>query len=653
MISDKTIQEVLQRIDIVEVIGEFVNLKRSGSNYKGLCPFHKEKTPSFVVSPSKQIFKCFGCGASGSAISFLMKHEHFTYPEAIRWLAKKYNIEIEETEDDEESRQKRQERESIFTVNTFAQKYFTHNLFFEDEGISVGLGYLRHRGFRDEIIEKFQLGYALNQRDGFTQHAIKQGYKLDTLSKAGLTIIKETNYFDRFWARVIFPIHSLTGQIIGFAGRILDKDKSPAKYLNSPETEVFQKRKILYGLYFAKKSITQEKKCYLVEGYTDVLSFHQAGIENTVASLGTSLTEDHVNLIHRFTDNLTLIFDGDSAGIKAAMRGIDIALKEDLNLKVVLLPNGEDPDSFSKKNAPADVREYIETHEQDFITFKAGFLLQDNADDPYKRSEAIRNMAKTLAVVSDPVRREIFIKRAAEVFGISSDSLASEVMRIYKSNITQLSRGKVSTHTPDRKTPVLPSTIQTTALPEEKELIEYLLRYGNRIYEERQTESGEKVPITVADFIITELTNENLEFKNLFYKEVFEEIKKLREQGKDFDIKYFQSHPDQRFQELANELLANDYEISRIWEKRGGEATHPHEHYKEFTLSALLSYKLRIVSLEIGRLGKLQQVPADNLEMAVDIEDRYKKLYAIQQELQKIKRELFGEHRIILPNTGL
>ncbi len=650
MIAHKTIEEVLNRADIVEVINDFVHLKRSGSNYKGLCPFHKEKTPSFVVSPGKQIFKCFGCGESGNVVSFLMKHEHLTFTEAIKWLAKKYNIEIEEIEENEEEKAKKEERESILVVNKFATTYYTNNLFFNDEGISVGLSYIRGRGFSDEIIQKFQLGYALDSHDAFTQYAMQHGYKLDTLAKAGLTIIKEDRFFDRFWGRLIFPIHSMSGQILGFAGRTLRDDKNTAKYLNSPETEIFQKRKILYGLYFAKRSITQNNKCYLVEGYTDVMAFHQAGIENTVASLGTSLTEDHVNLIHRLTENLTLIFDGDKAGIKAAMRGIDIALQEGLNLRVVALPEGEDPDSFSKKVSPADLKEFIETHETDFITFKADFLNREAQNDPIKRAEAIKDIARSIAVIPDPVKQAVFVHQASQILKINEEDLHAQVKQIFAKTIKRISRGHVDVTTPARKTPVLPSHIETSALPEEKELIYYLLRHGNRPFDEIETDNGEKIQRTVAEFIITEMSNDSLEFKNLLYREVFEEVKKLLQEGKEVGIEYFQTHPEERIQMLANELLANEYDISTIWEKRGAYVKHPHDHYREFVSRAILSFKMRIVEMEMQRLIQLMQnTPPDRLEEMEDLETRYKELIPIRQTLNNMLGNVFG-HSYLFSN---
>ena len=645
MLSQETIQKVLDTADIVEVIGDFVNLKRSGSNYKGLCPFHKERTPSFVVSPSKRIFKCFGCGESGNVVSFLMKHEHMTFTEAIKYLAKRYNIPIEEVEDTEEEKQKRKDRESLLVVNKFAQQYYTHNLFNEDEGISVGLSYFRGRGFSDETIEKFQLGYAMDSRDAFFQFAQKQGFTLDQLARAGLVIVKEDRVFDRFWARVIFPIHSMSGQILGFAGRTLRDDKSVAKYLNSPETELFEKRKILYGIYFAKKEITREDKCYLVEGYTDVMAFHQAGIVNTVASLGTSLTEDHVNLIHRLTQNLTLIFDGDAAGIKAAFRGIDIALKEDLNLRVVALPEGEDPDSFSKKLAPADLKEYIEKNEEDFITFKTQFLLNDAGDDPIKRAQVIKDIVQSISVVPDPVKRSVFVQKASNILKIDEKALYDEMQKIVAKRLKHKTVKVEDKNFPARKTPTLPEYVDSTAVPEEEELIYYILRYGEKEYERRPTPEGGFVKISVAEFIVTELQNEELEFKNTMYKKIFEETKKLLILGKPVKYDFFVNHPEPEIQKVAADILSREYPISKIWERRGALVHNPHDHYREGVRQTLLSLKFRVVGFAMQKIEEqLQKIPPDNFEQMADLLEQQKKLIEIRKQINN----LIG-NRVIIP----
>ncbi len=644
MISRQTIEKVLQTADIVDVIGEFVNLKRSGSNYKGLCPFHKEKTPSFVVSPAKQIFKCFGCGAAGNVVTFLMKHEHLTFTEAIRWLAKKYNIPVEEEKSSQEQAEKAKERESVLNLNKFAQKFFTNQLFFSDEGKSIGLSYLRNRGFSDETILKFQLGFSPSNFDAFTQYAINNGYKLDVLAKAGLTIIKEDKIFDRFRERVIFPIHSMSGQILGFAGRTLRDDKSTAKYLNSPESEFFQKRKILYGLFWAKSEITKLNKCYLVEGYTDVMAFHQAGITNTVASLGTSLTEDHVNLIHRLTDNLTLIFDGDNAGIKAALRGIDIALKEGLNLRVVALPQGEDPDSFSKKLAPVDLKEYIQTHETDFITFKANFLLQQAQNDPIKKADAIKQIIQSIAVIPDSIKQSVFIEQAAKILNINPKDLYAELKAISAKQLEKIIKFKFykPKQLPERQTPTLPQYINVNALAEEKEIIYYLLKFGDHTFQKIKQQDGSFVEQSVAEYIITELQNENLQFKNTVYQKIFLEAKQLLISGNPVNYKYFISHPDPQIQQITSEILAKDYELSKIWKKRGAVISSPENYYKKGVYKAILAYKLRLVNLAMQDIIKqMQKTPPSNLEQLSALEDQYQNLFQLRSQINSLLGNTF------------
>lgn len=386
MIDRQTIERILDAANIVEVIQDFVPLKKRGVNYLGLCPFHNEKTPSFTVSPAKEIFKCFGCGKVGNSVNFIMEHEHLTYPEALRYLGKKYHIEIIEKERSQEEIDAQNERESLLVVTAYAARQFSENLFQSDEGISVGLAYFKERGFRHDTLKKFDVGYSFEKRDAFTKKALEDGYKQELLTKTGLSIQHEERIFDRFSGRVMFPIHSLSGQVLGFGGRMLKADQKSAKYLNSPESEIYHKSRILYGIYQARKAVTAEDRCFLVEGYTDVMALHEAGIENVAASSGTSLTQEQVRLIKRFTQNITILFDGDPAGIKASLRGIDLVLEEGMNVRVVLLPEGEDPDSYSKKISNEELREYIRKNETDFIRFKAQLLLSESQDDPVKRS---------------------------------------------------------------------------------------------------------------------------------------------------------------------------------------------------------------------------------------------------------------------------
>src|SRR5512133_1523936 len=415
MIDRPTIERILDAAQITEVVQEFVQLKKRGVNYLGLCPFHNEKTPSFTVSPAKEISKCFGCGKVGNSVNFIMEHEHLSYPEALKYLAKKYHIEVIEKELTQEELEKQNERESLLVVSAYAARQFTENLFHTDEGISVGLTYFKERGFRQDTLKKFEVGYSFEKRDSFSLKAISDGYKTDFLVKTGLSIQHEDRVFDRFAGRVMFPIHSLSGQVLGFGGRVLKTDVKTAKYLNSPESEIYHKSRILYGIFQARKTITQEDKCYLVEGYTDVMSLHEAGIENVVASSGTSLTVEQVRLIKRFTPNITILYDGDAAGIKASIRGIDLVLEEGMNVKIVLLPNNEDPDSLSKKISNEEFLKYLGENETDFIRFKTQLLLEEAASDPVRKANLIRDIVRSIAVIPDMITRTVYIKECSLV----------------------------------------------------------------------------------------------------------------------------------------------------------------------------------------------------------------------------------------------
>lgn len=433
MIDQHTIDRIIEAANIVEVVSDFVTLRRRGVNYVGLCPFHDEKTPSFSVSPARGICKCFSCGKGGNSVHFIMEHEQVSYYEALKYLARKYNIEIQERQLSEEEKQRKSDRESMLIVNDFAQKFFTTNLLENVEGRSIGLGYFRERGFGEDIIKKFGLGYSPEKRDALAQEAVKKGYKKDYLLKTGLCIESQQGaLYDRYKGRVIFPIHSLSGKVIAFGGRILKKDEKAAKYVNSPESEVYHKSDVLYGIYHAKQAIVKNDFCYLVEGYTDVLSMHQAGIENVVASSGTSLTPGQIRLIHRFTNNITVLYDGDAAGIKASLRGIDLILQEGLNIKVVLLPDGDDPDSFSKKQSAADFTAYIRAHETDFIRFKTNLLLEGAGNDPIKRATLIGDIVRSIAIIPDNILRTIYVQDCARLLSVDEKMLMREVNNIHR-----------------------------------------------------------------------------------------------------------------------------------------------------------------------------------------------------------------------------
>ena len=430
MIDRITIDKIRSAANIYDIVKEFVTLKKAGANYKGLCPFHDEKTPSFIVSPSKQLFKCFSCGEGGDAVGFIMKHEQMTYPEALKWIAKRYGIEVREKEETEEEKKESSEREAMFAANQWARDYFTDTLYNNVEGVAIGMAYFRARGFRDDIIKKFQLGFCLPERDAMAQAALKRGYAEEYLVKTGLCVKTEDGkLLDRYHGRVIFPVHTISGRVVAFGGRVLntEKQKNVGKYVNSPESSIYNKSHELYGLYLAKHAITKHDRCFLVEGYTDVISMHQAGIENVVSSSGTSLTIGQIRLLRRFTHNITLLYDGDAAGIKASLRGIDLLLAEGMNIKVVLLPEGEDPDSFARNNNAQKYWEYIEAHQTDFIRFKTNLLLKDAESDPQKRSEVIRDIVNSIAVIPDRIVRQTYISQCAEQVKMEERIIAAEV----------------------------------------------------------------------------------------------------------------------------------------------------------------------------------------------------------------------------------
>jgi DNA primase len=603
MIDQNTIDRIFEAADIVEVISEYVQLKKSGTNYKGLSPFTNEKTPSLMVSPAKGIYKDFSSGKGGNVVGFLMEHEKLSYPDALRYLAKKYNIEIIEKERTYEEILQENERESLLVVTSFAQKYFSNNLN-TAEGKAIGLKYLKERGIREDIIEKFQLGYSFDEHDALSKEARKNGYKSDFLLKSGLSIQKNNTLIDRFAGRIIFPIHGLSGNVIGFGGRTLRSDKEVAKYLNSPESDIYHKSKILYGLFFAKKSVVNNDKCYMVEGYTDVLSMHQAGIENVVASSGTALTVEQIRLIKRFTPNITIIYDGDEAGIKASFRGIDLVLEEGLNVKVILLPDGEDPDSFSKKHNASALKEFIRKNEKDFISFKSEILLKDTINDPVKRANLITDIVRSISVIPQAINRAVYIKECSTLLKIDEKILYSEVNKVRRKAF----EGKWKTHVPERATldtptqPILPSFVEEIySEHEEREIIYFLLKFGNVIL---SLHSEENTEITVAEYIIREIQNDNLEFKNLIYKKIFEDVRNLIEKGESVAEKYFIYSEDERIRELAVDIYTSRYELSKVWKRKDTFIEEPGENLGTEVPKSVLAYKNKIVIIALNELYK-------------------------------------------------
>lgn len=639
MIDQHTVDKILAAADIVEVVKEYVTLRKRGVNYLGLCPFHNEKTPSFTVSQAKGIFKCFGCGKGGNVVNFIMEHERLNYVEALKFLAKKYHIEIEEKEVTPEEIEKRDERESLMVINSYAQRYFSDMLHKHSDGKTIAMAYFRERGFKDHIIDKFQLGYCLDQRDAFTQSALRDGFKLDYLVKTGLTIKRnDGTTFDRFAGRVMFPIHSISGRVIGFGGRILKADKKTAKYLNSPESEVYHKSEVLYGIFHAKKAITQENKCYLVEGYTDVISLHQTGIENVVASSGTSLTQDQIKLIKRFTPNVTILYDGDAAGIKASLRGIDMILEEGLNVKVVLMPDGEDPDSFARSHSASEVTEYINQNETDFIKFKTRLLLDDSKSDPIKRANLITDIVRSISAIPDHVIRAVYIKECAKLMDIGEDVLYSEVSKLRRSRMEQLLQRERTEVVREHETPKIPAFVQGISCEEqEKEIVRFLLNNGNQVlFSQQVEESNELITTNAAQYIIDEIINDDLEFQNLIYKKVFDEYVRLLETNVEVDNRFFINHSDPEISQMAVDLLTEKYALSRIWEKHNAEVTESPDFLQTAIPKAIMVYKSKVLKLAISKLtDELSKLKPDQVEETNQILLRLRELYSLMNKMSK------------------
>jgi DNA primase len=630
MIEQSTIDRIFDAAQITEVVQDFISLKRRGVNYLGNCPFHNEKTPSFTVSPAKNIFKCFGCGKGGNAVHFIMEIEHMTYYEALKHLAKKYHIEVVETAQKEEDVQVKNDRESMMVLSTFAQKTFTDNLFTHQEGKAIGMSYFKERGFRKDIIEKFELGYCLEERDAFTKKAKKEGYKLEYLVKTGLTIEGEHGSFDRFSGRVMFPIHNLAGKVIAFGGRILKTDKKFAKYLNSPESEIYHKSKVLYGIYHARKSIMTQEKCYLVEGYTDVISMHQAGIENVVASSGTSLTEDQIKLIKRFTPNVTILYDGDAAGIKASLRGIDMVLEEGLNVKVLLLPDGEDPDSFSRKMGAAELVEYLNSHETDFITFKTNLLLKDAENDPVKRAGVISDVVKSISIIPDTIKRTVFIRNCSRLLEIDENILYTEIRKLRKEK-------------PEKQVQAKTAPAESTAPPEikaleasEKELIRILLTYGSQIIHP-QEEGGEDHDVSVTELMIGEIEHDELQFSSEGYQKIYEEIKLCFGEKREIDSKYFIQHPDDVISRLVIDMFATPHNLSKIWKRNETFIETEDMKLKTLIPECLMAFKSKKVQamLKETEILMLKAQQEKNMDEVMNLQQRYIMLTNYKKELSK------------------
>ena len=633
---------------ILDVVSDFVTLKKRGVNYVGLCPFHEERTPSFSVSPAKGICKCFSCGKGGNAVNFVMEHEQMSYYEALKYLAKKYNIEVVEKELTAEEVAQRNDRESMLAVNKFAQQYFTSLLFDSSEGRNVGLAYFHERGFRDDVIRKFQLGYSLEQRDAFTVAALSKTYKKEFLVKTGLSIDREGGSpFDRFWGRVMFPVHSLSGNIVAFGGRILKKDDKTAKYVNSPESEIYHKSNELYGIYFAKQAIVKYERCFLVEGYTDVLAMHQAGIENVVASSGTSLTKGQIRLIHRFTENVTVLYDGDAAGIKASIRGIDMLLEEGLNIKVVLLPQGEDPDSFAKSQDATQFIDYIKKHQTDFIRFKTSLLLDEAGSDPIKRAALIGDIVRSIAIIPDRVIRSVYVKECSTLLETDEKLLYAEIGKYQNGRSFQNSDRVTPVKSNEEALPSSEATHPSTACEEEeRNIIRYLIRYGEReLYSAPdETQQGRSVSVSVARYFLTELAHDHLAFAHPLHVFILKEIETHLDDPSFVAESYFVQHHDPEISRLSSDLVADRYVLSKLYTNNPTVVTDS-DRLMESVPRAMFEYKNKIVllSLKEKMLALKHANEEQNEELERSLMNEISQLNYIKSQLSKT----LGE-RIIL-----
>jgi DNA primase len=631
----------LDTSDIAEVISEFVTLRRRGINLIGLCPFHNEKTPSFTVSPAKGIFKCFGCGKGGNVVNFVMEHESLSYPEALKWLARKYNIEVVDEEETEEEKQLKDERESLMIVSAFAHKYFVRMLWDDNEGRTIGLSYLRERGLRDDILKKFEVGYAPGGKSPFTEAAQKQGYKIEFLEKTGLTIKRDDWIRDRFAGRVIFPVHNLAGRVIAFGGRILKKDTQEAKYINSPESEIYHKSHVLYGIFQAKREISLLGKCFLVEGYTDVLSMHQAGIFNVVASSGTALTVEQIRLIKRFTQNITIIYDGDEAGIKASLRGIDLVLEEGMNVKVLLLPQGEDPDSFARNKGASGFQDYLQKNEVDFIRFKTRLLIENTENDPVARAKLISDIIRSVAVIPDTITRSVYIKECSTLLSVNEDMLYAEVRKQKRKKTEDFRKNEISVKLQNERREnrqnFLPEENEGILLTEELEFLRYLLKYCNTVlYETEGDVPNEIIKVKVAEFMIYELEKEeNLVSDNELFRIIFYEVKENIDNENFNPLKFFIYHNDERVSRLATDLLSEKFVESKRWAKAGAY-TEKEEDILDFLIPRIIhEYKLRKVKIMLAEIEHLitEASQEDDFDRVIDEQSKYMNLKVVEKYL--------------------
>lgn len=649
MISKRTIEKVFETARVEEVIGDFVQLKKSGSNYKGLSPFTEERTPSFMVSPAKQIWKDFSSGKGGTVITFLMEHEQYSYPEAIKYIANKYNIEVEETERTQEQISQDNEKESLFLVSDFAKNYFKKNLF-EEEGKTVALSYLKERNFNDEIIQKFEIGYSVNAKDNFSKAAIHSGYKLNFLEKTGLTIVKENENIDRFRGRVVFPIRSMSGRILGFGGRILGSSKNIAKYINSPESLIYQKSKVLYGIFESKQSIVKNDNCFLVEGYTDVIKMHQCGISNVVASSGTALTENQIRLINRLTKNITVVFDGDAAGSRAALRGIDLILEQGMNVKICNLPEGDDPDSFVSNKNLEEVQSYLNKNSKDFIVYKASLLLDDSENDPVKKAAVIRDMVESISKISDYIKRELYIKECSSIMNISEQVLYSTLAQIAKKDFNNLKKKPVKEFEPISIVKSDKKKSQVNKLYElERKIIEILILYGNDLidFEEEvfsqskdggSTRKNSTRSLKVFEKIYMDLHIDEMEFSNDNFKNIYFRIIECFNENKEINIdKFINELSEEQQLEVTNIVMDNEKYFLHDWEKNNIYPKRKKDTLAQLTIETVLNLRCFLIDKKVNGFRdevKENQLDKNNLEEVIN----YSKLKKLLSE--KLNRVL-------------
>ncbi len=688
MIDQVTIDRILDAAQIMDVVSDFVTLRKRGVNYVGLCPFHSDKTPSFYVSPAKGLCKCFACGKGGNAVHFIMEHEQMSYPEALKYLAKKYNIEIKERELSDEEKFVQSERESLFIVNNFARDYFQNILKNHIDGRSIGMAYFRNRGFRDDIIEKFQLGYCTDSHDAFSKEALQKGYKKEYLVKTGLCYETDDHRLrDRFWGRVIFPVHTLSGKVVAFGGRVLASATKgvKVKYVNSPESEIYHKSNELYGIYFAKQAIVKQDRCFLVEGYTDVISMHQSGIENVVASSGTALTPGQIRMIHRFTNNMTVLYDGDAAGIKASIRGIDMLLEEGMNIKVCLLPDGDDPDSFARKHNSTEFQAFISEHETDFIRFKTNLLLEDAGKDPIKRAELIGNLVQSISVIPEAIVRDVYIKECAQLLHVEDKLLVSEVAkrretqaekraeqterdrRIAQRTASMTQQGQQgeangNVPMPDGDVPLPPEVADAgyteTPFPPQEDnyasfipqegkegqefykferlILQAVVRHGEKVMCNLTDEEGNEIPVTVIEYIINDLKEDDLAFHNPLHRQMLSEAAAHMHDPNFIAERYFLAHPDPVISKLSVDLINVRYQLSKYHSKSQKIVTDEERLY-ELVPTLMINFKYAIVTEELKHMLYALQDPAlayDN-EKCDSLMQRYNELRTVQNIMAK------------------